>query len=91
MTLTNVREVVKLYPEQENKISFAGIQGTYPLTEKDGELYVSANLLEDFFKVRIEAGKDGRLFIAYDDREEQEQATISRKTSLRTHPRKNQQ
>ena len=88
MTLTNVREVVKLYPEQGNKISFAGIQGTYPLTEKDGELYVSTNLLEDFFKVRIEAGKDGRLFIAYDDREEQEQATISRKTSLRTHPRK---
>ena len=83
MTLTNTREVVKLYPNNENEIIFLGIKGKYPLKEKDGQLYVSAKLLEDFFKVRIELGKDGRLFIAYDDRAEQVQATISRKVSLR--------
>ncbi len=88
MTLTNAKEVVKLYPNSENEITFLGIEGKYPLKEKDGHLYVSVKLLEDFFKVRIEPGKDGRLFIAYDDREEQVQAKISRRTSLRTHARK---
>lgn len=87
MTLTNAREIVRLYPGKENEIEFAGIKGKYSLEEKDGELYIAAHLLEDFFNVRIEKAEDERLFIAYDDREEQEQATIARKTSLRTHPR----
>lgn len=88
MTLTNAREVVRLYPGKENEIDFTGIKGKYSLEEKNGELYIEAHLLEDFFNVRVERAKDERLFIAYDDRIEQEQATISRKTSLRTHPRK---
>lgn len=88
MTLTNAKEVVRLYPGKENEIEFTGIKGNYSLNENNEELYIEAQLLEDFFNVRVEKSKDERLFIAYDDRIEQEQATIARKTSLRTHPRK---
>ena len=38
MTLTNAREVVRLYPGKENDIEFNGIKGRYSLEERNDEL-----------------------------------------------------
>ena len=88
MTLTNLKEVVRLYPGEENSIHFAGITGDYALEEKDGQLYIEATLLSDLFGVEIVRGRDERLFIAYDHRIKQESAKVRKKASIRTHPRK---
>ena len=87
LTLTNVREVVRLYKDNDNNITFSGVEGSYPLYENENGLYVPVSMLEDFFKVVIEKGKDERLYIARDKRLENKTGEVNKKTSLRTHPR----
>ena len=87
LTLTNVREVVRLYKDNENNITFAGVSGSYPIYEDENGLYIPARMLEDFFNVVVEKGSDERLYIAKDKRIETITSTVKNKTSVRTHPR----
>ena len=87
LTLTNVREVVRLYKDDENSISFAGVKGSYPIYEDINGLYISARILNDFFSIDIEKAKDGRIYIAVDKRTEIITSEVNKKASLRTHPR----
>lgn len=86
MTLTSVREVVRLYPGS-NEIEFLGVDGTYTLKEQDGSLYISSNLIKDFFGIVIEKSDHEGLFIATNTAKQQEVAIVKKKSSLRTHPR----
>lgn len=86
LTLTNVREVVRLY-EGENQITFAGVSGNYILKLENEGLYISANLLEELFGVTVEQGSNERLFIATNNAQEQKIAVTKKKASLRTHAR----
>ena len=84
LTLTNVREMVRLY-EGENQITFAGVSGNYTLKIENEGLYISANLLEELFGVSIKQGSNERLFIATNNAQEQKIAVTKKKASLRTH------
>lgn len=84
LTLTNVREIVRLY-EGENQITFAGVSGNYTLKLENEGLYISANLLEELFGVSIKQGNNERLFIATNNAQEQKIAVTKKKASLRTH------
>lgn len=84
LTLTNVREIVRLY-EGENQITFAGVSGNYTLKLENEGLYISANLLEELFGVSIKQGNNERLFIARNNAQEQKIAVTKKKASLRTH------
>ena len=84
LTLTNVREMVRLY-EGENQITFAGVSGNYTLKIENEGLYISANLLEELFGVSIKQGNNERLFIATNNAQEQKIAVTKKKASLRTH------
>ena len=86
LTLTNVREVVRLY-QGENQITFAGVSGNYILKLENEGLYISANLLEELFGVTVEQGSNERLFIATNNAQEQKIAVTKKKASLRTHAR----
>ena len=84
LTLTNVKEMIRLY-EGENQITFAGVSGKYTLKLENEGLYISTNLLEDFFGVAIEQSSNERLFIATNNAQEQKIAVTKKKASLRTH------
>ncbi|MBE6024010.1 MAG: hypothetical protein E7231_12455 [Cellulosilyticum sp.] len=84
LTLTNAREVIKLY-EGENSIDFSGIKGTYSLVTLGEDLYIEGSLLEDFFGVKIEKGQDERLFVATNTSVTQTVATVKKASELRTH------
>ena len=87
LTLTNVREVVRLY-EGENQISFSGIEGNYSIVTLGESLYIEGSILEDFFGVKIEKGQDERLYIATNTGVVQKLATVKKKAQLRTHAMK---
>lgn len=86
MTLTNAKQVVRLY-EGENTIDFTGIEGTYTLKTEGDILYISSNLLKDFFGVSIEKSSQEGLYIATNFGTAQEMATVRKKANLRTHAR----
>lgn len=85
LTLTNDREVIRLY-EGENRITYGDVTGCYILLTTENGLYLSSNLLEELFAITIHEGRKGTLFVATDQRQQQEVAQIKKKTSLRTHP-----
>lgn len=86
LILTNVKELVRLY-EGENQITFSGISGKYTLKLEDEGLYISANLVKDFFGVDIEESSYEGLFIGTNYAQAQKVAVTKKKGSLRTHAR----
>lgn len=86
MTLTNERQIVKLY-EGDNQITYGNITGNYELLMQGDVLYVSSNLIEDLCGVTVKKGDDERLYVATNESVPQKVATVRRKASLRTHAR----
>lgn len=85
LTLTNDRQVIRL-SEGENTISYGDVTGTYTVLNEANGLYLSANLLEDIYGVTVKKSVESSLFIATDESNEQQVATVRKKACLRTHP-----
>ena len=87
LTITNDREIKRLY-EGENSLSFAGVKGNYKLITLGENLYIEGSLLQDLYGIHIEKGVDERLYIATNTGSQQTQATVKKRASLRTHPKR---
>ncbi len=87
LTLTSAHDVVRLQ-EGDNTINYLGIDGVYTLKTINDALYISSNLVEDFFNVTIEKSNLEHLYIATNAETPYKTATIKNKSSIRTHQQK---
>ncbi len=87
LTLTSLREVLRLYEGMDKgRLNFNEVTVSKTVKEFNGRLYIPAELVSEWFGVRITAGKDNRVFVADDQAREKQIGVIKRNASLRTHP-----
>ena len=87
LTITNLQQLLRLMPgDNEGVLNGEVIPLEAPLLESGGRLYLSENLLNEYFNLKFYATLEDRLFVAEDLSETKQVASIKSKTELRTHP-----
>lgn len=87
LTITNLQEVIRVYPDK-NKVTVNNQNSDrkVPTLVQDGKLYIGESYLEENYAFDITMGKDERLVVASNLKQERRTGIVTKKTStLRTH------